>query len=153
MFTYQRVVFFPGLAFLAVVLAGLAGVLRKWRSWGGPGVLPWAVAAISIVLPPMLTWYAYRYALAAVPLSCMAAGLAFARTSSWLQPAAARGAAALPAGGRTPETGSSGKEEPTDTEPARAGSSSSADEEHAAAAKPPGGPDSPQSVHDPGSGP
>ena len=153
MFAYQRVVFFPGLAFLAVVLAGLAGVLMKWRRWGGPGVLPWAAAAISIVLPPMLTWYAYRYALVAVPLSCMAAGLAFARTSSWLQPTAAPGAAVLPAAGRTPGTGSSGKEERTDTEPARAESLSSADEEHAAAAKPPGGQDSPQSAHDPGSGP
>lgn len=86
-FVYERMAYFPGLVFLGTVIAGFAGLVRKWRCWGGPGAFPWAVAAISIVLPPMLTWYTYRYALVAVPLSCMAAVLAFARTSSWPRPA------------------------------------------------------------------
>ena len=83
---YQRPVLFPGLVFLGAVITGLVGLLRKWRSWGGPGALPWITAAISIVLPAMLTASMYRYALVAVPLACMAAALAFVRTPSWPGP-------------------------------------------------------------------
>jgi hypothetical protein len=79
MFGYQQPVYFPGLLFLSVVLLGLAGVLADWRRSGGPQFLPWALAAVSIVAPAMLTQSLYRYALAAVPLACLAAGLSFQR--------------------------------------------------------------------------
>jgi hypothetical protein len=61
------------------VLAGLAGVLARWRRWGGLGLLPWLVGAVLIVVPPMTAGFSYRYVLAAAPAACLAAGLAFAR--------------------------------------------------------------------------
>jgi hypothetical protein len=91
---YQEPVFFTGLMFLAVVVAGLVGVIRKWRTVGRIGALPWALAAASIVLPAMLTQSLYRYTIVAIPLACIAAGLAFVRPEA---EAAADGAAAAPA--------------------------------------------------------
>jgi hypothetical protein len=78
-FLYQQPVIFPGLIFGLVVLAGLVGVLRNWRRWGGVQALPWALAAVSIVSPALLTQSLYRYAIVAVPLACLAAGLGFSR--------------------------------------------------------------------------
>ena len=63
----------------AFLLIGAAGVLARWRRWGGIGLLPWLVGALMIVLPPMTAGFSYRYVLAAVPTACLAAGLAFAR--------------------------------------------------------------------------
>jgi hypothetical protein len=77
MLLYQEPVYFTGLMFLAAIVAGLVGVLRKWRSWGGVAALPWALAAASIVLPAMLTQSLYRYTIVAIPLACIAAGMAF----------------------------------------------------------------------------
>jgi hypothetical protein len=154
MFVYQGPVFFPGLAFLGVVIIGFGGLARKWRRWGGPGALPWAGAAISIVVPPMLTWYTYRYALAAVPLACMAAALAFARTPSRLHSAAVEGPGALPGPGPVPEVRSQAQEESVlDADPARAEALSSTNTGRATAAGPRAGRDSPPSPCDPGPGP
>jgi hypothetical protein len=77
-FLYQQPVIFPGLLFLLVLLAGLVGVVRAWRRWGGMAALPWALAAVSIVSPALLTQSLYRYVIVAIPLACLAAGLAFA---------------------------------------------------------------------------
>jgi len=77
---YQRYVFLPGTILLVIVLIGLAGVLARLRRWGGVGLLPWLVALLLIVLPPMTAGFSYRYVLAAVPVACLAAGLAFTRT-------------------------------------------------------------------------
>jgi hypothetical protein len=79
LFLYQQPVVFPGLLFLAVIVAGLAGVLRSWRRWGGVAALPWALAAVSILSPALLTQSLYRYVIVAIPLACLAAGLAFTR--------------------------------------------------------------------------
>jgi hypothetical protein len=62
-----------------IVLIGAAGVLARWRRWGGLGLLPWLVGALLIVIPPMTAGFSYRYILAAVPVACLAAGLAFTR--------------------------------------------------------------------------
>ena len=59
------------------MLIGAAGVLARWRRWGGLGLLPWLVGALLIVLPPMTAGFSYRYILAAMPAACLAAGLAF----------------------------------------------------------------------------
>jgi len=77
--TYQRYVYLPGTLLGLIVLIGAAGVLARWRRWGGVGLLPWLVGALLIVLPPMTAGFSYRYVLAAVPVACLAAGLAFTR--------------------------------------------------------------------------
>jgi hypothetical protein len=79
LFLYQQPVVFPGIVFGLVLLAGLAGVVRNWRRWGGPAALPWALAAVSVVTPALLTQSLYRYVIVAIPLACLAAGLAFAQ--------------------------------------------------------------------------
>jgi hypothetical protein len=76
---YQRVFYLRGTLLGLVLLIGAAGVLARWRRWGGIGLLPWLVGALMIVLPPMTAGFSYRYVLAAVPATCLAAGLAFAR--------------------------------------------------------------------------
>ena len=76
---YQRYIYLPGTLLGLIVLIGAAGVLARWRRWGGVGLLPWLVAALLIVLPPMTAGFSYRYVLAAAPVACLAAGLAFSR--------------------------------------------------------------------------
>jgi hypothetical protein len=88
-YLYQLPVWFPGVAFFVVMVVGLVGVGRQWRRWGGPAALPWAVAAIGLVVPVALAQYLYRYAITAVPLACLAAGLAFARLDGVRWPAPA----------------------------------------------------------------
>ncbi len=79
LFLYQMPVYFPGIVFLAVVITGLVGVVRKWRRWGGAQALPWTLAAVSIAAPALLAQSLYRYAIIAIPLACLAAGMAFVR--------------------------------------------------------------------------
>jgi len=76
---YQRYVYLRGTLLGVIVLIGAAGLVARWRRWGGTGLLPWLVGALLIVVPPMTAGFSYRYVLAAVPAACLAAGLAFAR--------------------------------------------------------------------------
>ncbi len=87
LFVYQIPVYVPGMAFLAVLIVGLVGVVRNRRRWGGPGALPWAAAVLSIVLPAALAEDLYRYVIIAVPLACLAAGFAFVRPATEPDPA------------------------------------------------------------------
>ena len=96
---YQRYFYLRGTLLGLIVLIGAAGVLARWRRWGGIGLLPWLVGALMIVLPPMTAGFSYRYVLAAVPAACLAAGLAFAR---------ARGTNHCWPGGTTPQVASVG---------------------------------------------
>jgi len=75
---YQRYFYLRGTLLGLIVLIGAAGVVARWRRWGGIGLLPWLVGALMIVLPPMTAGFSYRYVLAAIPATCLAAGLAFA---------------------------------------------------------------------------
>jgi hypothetical protein len=77
---YQKVFYLRGTMLGIIVLIGAAGVLARWRRWGGIALLPWLVGALLIVLPPMTSGSSYRYLLAAVPVTCLAAGLVFARS-------------------------------------------------------------------------
>jgi len=76
---YQRIFYLRGTLLALIVLIGAAGVIARWRRWGDLGLLPWLVGAAMIVLPPMTAGFSYRYVLAAIPATCLAAGLAFAR--------------------------------------------------------------------------
>jgi hypothetical protein len=98
MYVYQLPVYFPGIVFLLVMLAGLAGVARNWRQWGGPAALPWFLALIDLVVPVAAVEYDYRYAISAVPLACLAAGLVFIRQHRGPAAVTASSAASLPAG-------------------------------------------------------
>ncbi len=76
---YQRYFYLRGTLLALIMLIGAAGVVARWRRWGGVGLLPWLVGGLLIVLPPMTAGFSYRYVLAALPAACLAAGLAFAR--------------------------------------------------------------------------
>jgi hypothetical protein len=82
LYLYQEPVYFPGVVFALVIMAGLAGVLRNWRLRGGPCALPWAMAAAGVVVPVALHEYHYRYTITVIPVACVAAGLAFARQTA-----------------------------------------------------------------------
>ncbi len=87
LFVYQKYVYLPGPALLAVLLVGLVGIGRNWRRWGGLSALPWAAAVVTIVASAALSEYLYRYVIVAVPLACIAAGLAFVPASRQPDPA------------------------------------------------------------------
>ena len=75
MFIYQLPVWFPGVVFFAVVVAGLVLLIRRWRGWGRYAGLAWGVAVVNLVLPIAAAELDYRYALSAVPFACLALGL------------------------------------------------------------------------------
>jgi len=77
--TYQRYIYLRGSFLAVIVLIGAAGIIARWRRWGGFALLPWLVGALLIVLPPMTAGFSYRYVVAALPATCLAAGLVFAR--------------------------------------------------------------------------
>jgi hypothetical protein len=76
---YQSFMYFRGTLLAAALLIGLGGVLARWRRLGGISLLPWLTGLALILIPPMTAGFSYRYVVAAVPVTCLAAGLAFAR--------------------------------------------------------------------------
>ena len=77
MFLYQEPVWFPGVVFFAVMVAGLVLAIARWRrGWGKFAALAWGVAVVNLVLPIAAHELDYRYALSAVPFACLALGLA-----------------------------------------------------------------------------
>jgi hypothetical protein len=98
---YQRFVYLRGTLLGVVLLIGFGGIVRSWRGggfrrldgWGGPGLYPWVAAVTLLLVPVMTADFAQRYALIAMPVICLAAGLAFARPG----PGRPRGRAAVPA--------------------------------------------------------
>ena len=79
MFWYQMPVWFPGVVFCAVMVAGLVLLIRRWRRWGVYAGLAWGVAVVNLVVPIAAVELDYRYALSAVPFACLALGLACIR--------------------------------------------------------------------------
>jgi hypothetical protein len=79
MFWYQLPVWFPGVLFLGILLAGLGWLIRRWRGWGVYAALAWAVAVVNLVLPIAAHELDYRYAISAVPFACLALALTFNR--------------------------------------------------------------------------
>ncbi len=89
---YQNVVYLRGTMLAGILLIGLGGVVLRWRRWGGVTLLPWVMGVLLVVVPPMTAGFSYRYVLAAVPVACLAAGLACSR-----EPRASRKAIAVAA--------------------------------------------------------
>jgi hypothetical protein len=79
---YQRWIYVRGTMVGLILLIGLAGIVAKWRRRGGLVLLPWAVAVLLVILPPLTVGFNSRYVLAAVPCACLAAGLAAIRQRS-----------------------------------------------------------------------
>jgi hypothetical protein len=79
---YAKIFVFRGTLLGLVLLLGLAGLIWRWRRGSRIALLPWAVSALLVVLPPMTAGFSYRYVAACVPLACVAAGLALAGARS-----------------------------------------------------------------------
>jgi len=73
---YQKVIYLPGALFVAILVVGLAGLLIPKRR-SSVAVLLWVSAIVLIVVPVAEHEFDPRYLIPAVPLSCMAAALAF----------------------------------------------------------------------------
>lgn len=85
MYKYEQVIYLPGVVLglmFAVVLVGI--FFRRRRT--GAAVLLWVTAVVALVLPIAVAQYNYRYALAAVPLICMATALVAVGRKSELPP-------------------------------------------------------------------
>ncbi len=101
MFLYQLPVWFPGVVFFGVVMAGLVMLVARWRGWGKYAGLAWGVAVVNLVVPIAAHELDYRYALSAVPFACLALGLACIKKPV-PQALAASTAPAAPATSTTP---------------------------------------------------
>ncbi|REE98972.1 glycosyltransferase family 39 protein [Thermomonospora umbrina] len=76
---YQRHVYLRGSVLGLILAAGLAWAFAGRRRGAGVALLPWSLSGVLIVVPAATAQFDYRYALAAVPLACLAAGAAFCR--------------------------------------------------------------------------
>ena len=78
---YQRYVWLPGTVYGLILLAGLYGIVRRWRQrgagrLGGEALLPWLCSLALIVVPAATAEFDYRYVTTAVPFACLAAAMA-----------------------------------------------------------------------------
>ena len=75
---WQRYVWLPGTVYGLILLAGLAGLVWRWRRGVGPGAfLAWASSLALIVVPAATAEFDYRYVTTAVPFGCLALAIAF----------------------------------------------------------------------------
>lgn len=74
---YQEYGFVRGPYLAVILLVGLVGVLTRLRRLGGVVLLPWAAGTMLLILPPFIAAFDHRYVVPALPLACLAAGLAF----------------------------------------------------------------------------
>jgi hypothetical protein len=73
---YQKFGFVRGPILGLILLIGLFGIARRWRTSGRGGLLPWLSAITLLVVPPMTADFDHRYVLPAIPLACLAAAMA-----------------------------------------------------------------------------
>ena len=121
---YQRFAYLRGTLVGVLLLIGLGGVIASWRrggfrrraGWGGPALFPWLASVALLLVPVMTADFSERYALLAVPTTCLAAALAFARTPTASKPAPA--GEATPAVAPAPTTPTEGTASAPAPEPA-----------------------------------
>jgi len=98
MIDYQKAMYLRGTMIGILMLTGLGGIVLAWRrggfrhrsNWGGPALFPWLVSLCMEVSPAATADFSLRYVVPTIPVTCLAAALAFARP---LQPAGAAAAA------------------------------------------------------------
>ncbi|MCP2327386.1 hypothetical protein HDA40_005893 [Hamadaea flava] len=76
LYAYQSIFATRGPMLALLLAAGLAGIARRWRRWGGEALLPWVCSMALLAVPVMTADFDHRYVLPAIPLACLAAGLA-----------------------------------------------------------------------------
>ncbi len=76
--SYQRYVYLRGTLLGVILFGGLGVIVVRWRKGARGAALPWAFAAVILLVPPMIADFDLRYLLPAVPAACLAAALAFA---------------------------------------------------------------------------
>ena len=86
---YQRYVWLPGTMYGLILLAGLFGIVLRWRfapfgrddrrRAGRDALLPWLCSLVLIVGPAATAEFDYRYVTTAVPFACLAAAMVFGR--------------------------------------------------------------------------
>ena len=87
---YQKVAYLPGPALLLILLGAPLGCLYgAWRrrengvrTFAARGGLPWSCAVVLLVVPPFTAAFDHRYVIPAVPLACLALGLAVSRSGA-----------------------------------------------------------------------
>lgn len=89
---YQDVFYLRGTMLGVILLIGLGGLVRrrkqplpaepKAKRRARPALLPWATAVGLLLAPAATVEFDYRYVLPAVPLACLAAGIAFTRRAA-----------------------------------------------------------------------
>ena len=106
---YQDHFYLRGTGVGVLLLVGLGGMVVLWRRLGGMAFLPWTLATGLLLAPAATAEFDYRYVLPAVPLACLAAGMAFSpevrgRVSGALRAGRRRADAGAPeSGGPAPE--------------------------------------------------
>jgi hypothetical protein len=88
MIDYQRVIYIRGTMLGVLMLIGLGGIAVAWRrdgftrlrGWGGPALFPFVAALTMEVIPPLTADFSLRYVVPTIPVTCLAAALAFTRT-------------------------------------------------------------------------
>lgn len=74
---YQDHVYLRGTLLGVLLMVAIGGMVPLWRRFGGPALLPWVLAIGLLLAPAATAEFDYRYVLPAVPLACLAAGMAF----------------------------------------------------------------------------
>jgi hypothetical protein len=76
--SYQKWIYLRGTLLGLILLAGLGGLIGRFRRGGRAAALPWFCAVTILVVPPLTADFDLRYLVPAVPLACLAAALACA---------------------------------------------------------------------------
>jgi 4-amino-4-deoxy-L-arabinose transferase-like glycosyltransferase len=100
---YQRYFWLPGTVYGLILLAGLFGIVRRWRRAGRAALLPWLCSLALIVSPAATAEFDYRYVTTAVPFACLALAMAFGKAS--LAPGGPRDGTGRSTGGRLADAG------------------------------------------------